>query len=630
MTEPKTQPDLSALTANALVEAAKKHMGEGRIKEAVTLLETAAELWPQNGRVRHQLGLALLANGKVDGVEHLLAAVAQDPTNVDRLADMAEACSALEQHRSAETWYRRVAARAPTRADLIVRFGGMLSRAGRYDEAAAMIRRALALKHPFGHGYAMLGSAQQRGGRMLEAIDSFARAIQVEPEYSEAYVSLAGALQFVGAPMTQVMRPGRIAADRFPDRTGVVGPAIQYLRDIGREDEYVRYATRLIDLEMDKVARDEFGAYGIRIIMADSILNRIGEIALQLDMHVKMKMLGWLPPFISIMLAPRNLVCNGPFLDYWRRYVTVVDDPELIRKLDPLRDRVPFNLVYVRMPDGRAISKSRGYFTVQEEWQRQGREALLQLSQPHVDRGREALRRMGVPEGAWFVCVHMREAGFLKEGAVSSESARNSNVWAYLPAIEEIVRRGGWVIRIGDATMTPLPAMAQVVDYAVSPFKSEEMDVFLLASCRFLLGTTSGPVMVSEVFGVPVGAADYFPIGGLLHTAKDVIIPKPYRHKATGRMLKFEEYLKMPLAFTYDSEYFDSLGLEALSSEAEDIVELAIEMLERTEGKWPYDAEDEKLNARWHEIARPFTLGQVGCRVGRGFLRRHKHLFQTV
>jgi putative glycosyltransferase (TIGR04372 family) len=129
---------------------------------------------------------------------------------------------------------------------------------------------------------------------------------------------------------------------------------------------------------------------------------------------------------------------------------------------------------------------------------------------------------------------------------------------------------------------------------------------------------------------VPVGAADYFPIGGLLHTPKDVIIPRPYREKATGRMLHFEEYLKMPLAFTYDSNYFAALGLEALPSEPEDILDLAIEMLERTEGKWPYDAEDEKLNARWHEIARPFTLGQVGCRVGRGFLRRHQHLFQSL
>ncbi|MBM3546449.1 MAG: TIGR04372 family glycosyltransferase [Alphaproteobacteria bacterium] len=116
----------------------------------------------------------------------------------------------------------------------------------------------------------------------------------------------------------------------------------------------------------------------------------------------------------------------------------------------------------------------------------------------------------------------------------------------------------------------------------------------------------------------------------MLHTSKDVIIPKPHRDKATGRMLKFEEYLKLPIALMYDSNHFNAQGLEALASEAEDILDLAIEMLERTEGRWPYDAEDERLNERWHEISRPFTLGRTGCRVGRGFLRRHRHLFQGV
>jgi putative glycosyltransferase (TIGR04372 family) len=630
MTGQRPQPDLSALTANAIAEAAKKHLDERRTKEAITLLETAVRLWPNHGRVRHQLGQALMANGDGEGVRHLQEAVSQEPTNVDRLADLAVACEALGDPRAAEIWFRRALVQAPTRADLLLHFASSLARAQRYNEAETRVRHALALKHPFGHGYATLGSIQQRAGRMAEAIESFFRATQVEPEYSDAYLSLAGALNAVGAPADQVMRPARIAADRFPGRVDAVGPVVQYLRDRGMEDTYVEYATRLIDIEMEKAARDEFGAHGFRIIIVDGILNRIGEIAFQLDLHVKMKKLGWLPPFVSIMLAPRDLVCNWSFLDYWRPYVTVVDDPKLIEKLAPLKARVPFNLVYVRMPNGKAISKARAYFAVQEEWQRQGRDVLLHLSQSHVDRGREGLRRMGMPDGAWFVGVHVREPGFLKEAPGSSEAFRNANIAAYLPAMEEITRRGGWVIRLGDPSMTPLPAMPQVVDYAVSPLKSEEMDVFLMASCRFLLGTTSGPVMVSELFGVPVGAADYFPIGGLLHTSKDVIIPKPYRHKATGRMLHFEEYLKMPLAFTYDSEYFDSLGLEALNSEPEDILDLVIEMLERTEGQWPYDAEDEKLNARWHEISRPFTLGQVGCRVGRGFLRRHRHLFQTV
>jgi len=624
------QPDASATTVDAIVEAARKHREDRRIREALALLRTAARLWPKNPRVQHQLGVALLASGDGEGVAPLQLAVSLDPTNVDFQADLAEACSALGDHRAAAAWYRRAVAALPTRPELVVRFGGMLSRTGQFDDAERWIRRAIALKQAFGRGYVMLGDAQQRGGRMREALSSFLRATQVQPDYADAYVELTAALTAIGAPPEQIMRTAKIAADHYPTRGEIVGPFVQLLRDHGREDAYVEYATRWINSEMEKVAADEFGAYGFRILSSDGMLGRIGEIALQLDLHVKMKMLGWLPPFVTILLAPKEEVCNQPFLDYWRPYVTVVDEPELIDRLAPLKSRIPFNPAYVRLPSGKVISKARAYFAVQEEWQRQGRGALLGLMQPHVDRGHEGLRRMGVPEDAWFACVHVREPGFLKEQARSSETLRNADITAYLPAIEEITRRDGWVIRLGDPTMTPLPAMPQVVDYAVSPFKSEEMDIFLMASCRFLIGTTSGPVMVSEVFGVPVGAADYFPIGGLLHTSKDVIIPKPYRHKATGRMPHFEEYLKMPLAFTYDSEYVASLGLEPLSSEAEDIRDLAIEMMERTQGEWPYDAYDEKLNARWHDLSRSFAMGEVGCRVGRGFLRRHRRLFRSL
>jgi putative glycosyltransferase (TIGR04372 family) len=366
------------------------------------------------------------------------------------------------------------------------------------------------------------------------------------------------------------------------------------------------------------------------MLMPANLVTRYGEMAYQLDLHVKMKRLGWLPPFVSILTVPPGTSYNRALLDYWRPFVTIVEDPELIARLEPLRSRLAFNTLHVKLPDGRVVSKARGIFAVQEEWIRQGRGPLLSLTHKDVEHGRAELRRMGVPEGAWYACVHVREPGYLNEGPTSSEAARNGDIRNYIPAIEEIVRRGGWVIRIGDPTMRPLPPLPHCIDYAVSSFKSEVMDVFLAASCRFLIGTTSGVVIISEVFGVPVGAAEYYPIGGMLHTPLDVIIPKPYRERATGRMLFFEEYLKMPFAFTYDSNQFASLGLEALPSEPEDIRELAIEMLARTEGKWPYDAEDEKLNARWHELSKPFTLGQVGCRVGRGFLRRHRHLFRHV
>ena len=629
-TAPAPQIDQTALVANAIVESARKHLEQKRPKDAVTLLETAVQIWPKNARVHHQLGLALLALGKPDGVTHLLEAAKQDPNNVDRLADLAEAFEKVGDPHAAEVCFRRAVARSPAREDLCVRLGAMLVRRKGTDAGVPWLRRALTAKLPYAYGHAALGSILQRAGRIGEAMACYRRAIAIDPNYMEGYIGLGAAVSDAGGSQAEIARPLRVVVDRHPDWTDVVNPVVQYLRDFGEEDAYIRYATRWVGSEMETVARDEVGAFGFRIIRVDSILHRYGEIAMMLDLHVKMKMLGWLPPMISIVLAPREAVCNWALLDYWRPYVVIIDDPDLIRKLDPLKTRIGFNLVYTPLPDGRVVSKAIAYHAVWGEWERQKRKPLLELTREHREHGRAELKRMGMPDGAWFVALHVRESSSLAEDPNGSEAARNGDIFAYLPACEEIVRRGGWVIRVGDATMKPLPSVPGVIDYATSPFRSEVMDVILMGSCRFMLGTTSGPVVVSEVFGVPVGAADFYPIGGLLHTSNDVIIPKPYREKATGRMLYFEEYLKMPLAYTYDSNHFAAMGLEALPSAPEDIRDLAIEMIERTEGKWPYDTEDEKLNARWREISRPFTHCQVACRVGRGFLRRHRHLFREL
>lgn len=629
MTAPP-KANMANLFANAVIETALRHREANRTKEAVALLEIAHQLWPENGRVRHHLGMALLVTGNPSAVRFLLEATRRDPRDVDRLADLADGLDMIGDHDGAVRGFRWALAQSPNRADLVVRFGQMLSWSGDNRASETWIRRALGLKHPFGNGHVALGDLLKAGGRVTEAIDSYRRAVLTDPGYTLGHAALSCALRDVGAPLDQAMVSGRVWAERMPERMEAAIPIISYLRDIGEEEESARLADQHLSLQMNEAAQDEFGTHGIRVLYPDNLIERIGEIIMQLDLHAKMKLLGWLPPFISVLLAPKERVSNAPLLDYYRPYVTVVDDPKLIEMMQPLKKRAPFNPAWVRLPDGRGLSKARAYVAVQGEWARQGRKPLHALTQPHAERGRAELRRMGVPTGAWYVGLHVREAGYTKEGASSPESARNADVFAYLPAVEEIVSRGGWVIRLGDPTMKPLPRMAQVVDYAVSPFKSEEMDIFLLASCRFLLATTSGPMIVSEAFGVPVGACDFFPIGELLHAPESISIPRPYREKANGRMLYFEECLKMPLALTYDSNHFAKLGLEALPSTPEDILDLAIEMLERTDGKWPYDAADDAMNARWLALTRPFTPADLGSRIGRGFLRRHRHLFRNV
>jgi putative glycosyltransferase (TIGR04372 family) len=106
-------------------------------------------------------------------------------------------------------------------------------------------------------------------------------------------------------------------------------------------------------------------------------------------------------------------------------------------------------------------------------------------------------QKIGIPKNSWFVCLHVRGSGF--HGDKGRRKHRNPNILNYIPAIKEITSRGGWVVRMGDNTMTPLPNMENVIDYPFTKYKSEFMDLCLIQNCRFFIGTQSGLVEFAKL-----------------------------------------------------------------------------------------------------------------------------------
>ena len=106
-------------------------------------------------------------------------------------------------------------------------------------------------------------------------------------------------------------------------------------------------------------------------------------------------------------------------------------------------------------------------------------------------------QKIGIPKNSWFVCLHVRESGFRDDKG--RREHRNTNISNYTPAIKEITSRGGWVVRMGDHTMKPLPSMENVIDYPFTKYKSEFMDLCLIKSCRFFIGGQSGLQVFAEL-----------------------------------------------------------------------------------------------------------------------------------
>ena len=323
-------------------------------------------------------------------------------------------------------------------------------------------------------------------------------------------------------------------------------------------------------------------------------------------------------------------------LNYWRKYIDIVEDSAELRKLRPLRTSLGFNVTGPMQCGNKTIPWGHSAAVyVQEQWDRQARPPLLHLTNEHRMRGMQVLKSIGLLENAWFAVLHVREGKFGEHRMV--EPYRDADPTTYFEAITAITNRGGWVIRIGDASMTPLPRMDNVWDYATSNLKCDWMDVFLCAAARFMIGTSSGPATISRAFGVPISMTNYLPSATLYLAMRDLFLPKLLRETATGNMVSFERQMSLPLsACVSDGMYKNLYGIEVISNAPQEIRELVEQMMDTLDGKTGSTAEDASLQKRFKLMtAERETLPglpgfELQCSIGRQFLQQHHKLLDNI
>lgn len=245
------------------------------------------------------------------------------------------------------------------------------------------------------------------------------------------------------------------------------------------------------------------------------------------------------------------------------------------------------NNVYFVIPTiGRATlwrpdDATRFDWTVVERlaWDRQIDEDVpVRLRAEPYARAEQRRVAMGLPLDAWFVCLHVREAGF--HGDWTSGAARNTAISNHLPGIKVITDAGGFVVRLGDATMTPLPQLDRVIDYARSGFKSELMDIYLMSECRFFVGVNSGPLDVIFLFQRPVVLTN-LTNWSISYPKRegDLAILKHVYSRSRRRFLSLRELLTAPFDCQCVREIADDF--EMVDNNAEEIRDVILEYLQR-------------------------------------------------
>ncbi|MFZ3354854.1 MAG: TIGR04372 family glycosyltransferase [Xanthobacteraceae bacterium] len=393
---------------------------------------------------------------------------------------------------------------------------------------------------------------------------------------------------------------------------------------LGRRRDATALLVQAGERELEDAARRGLSDYPIRVL--DSVWARhIGHLGL-VDYVIKRGILeGRRRGDTILYVPPGSPVANRFLLTQIDSRIRVVENPADLPFPASAVQALHYDLLVPRLPNHAITHYWEAAAETYAQWHREGRGSVLAYPADMQARGRATLEKAGVPRGSWFVALHVRERE--PDGGRSTiNSARNADIASYLPAVAEVGRRGGWVVRIGEPNATPLPVLPGVIDYCRSADRADWMDIFILACSRFLIGTNSGPAFVPALYGVPAVLTNWWPAGERPWRPSDIFVPKLLRKISDGSYLTLGQTLCEPFGWSYSKNYLtDRAGVRLEDNDSETIRAAVCEMLERLDGNSQPDMDVDELRVRADRIYDAGGVVGMGRLAGE-FVRRYATL----
>lgn len=218
-----------------------------------------------------------------------------------------------------------------------------------------------------------------------------------------------------------------------------------------------------------------------------------------------------------------------------------------------------------------------------------------------------------------------------KQGRRAQTHHRCPSLASYLPFAQYWAERGFQVIRMGLRVSDVIPpgSHANIIDYAAGP-RSDELDAWLFATCRFMVAGDTGLFSGAAAFDRPSVLSDLFLIQNTMYssnkTTRNIFVPKLIRDVRENRLLSFREMIYFNHHFSF-FEDCEADGFDIVHNEPEDILAATIELEERLEGKFVESSEDRELQAAYHALYPPRFRGYKSTGlVSAAFLRKHAKL----
>jgi putative glycosyltransferase (TIGR04372 family) len=384
-------------------------------------------------------------------------------------------------------------------------------------------------------------------------------------------------------------------------------------------------------------------------ILDKTWLPAIGHVAF-LDTYIKSVKLGWMPEKKSLLVYNElNPPAGWPLFKFLSAHIEIIPSDinvdekidailcgeDSLRESDTARDRrrEVLSQSFWYGPDGNGQIRWYGPLgaAVEAAWKADARPALFSLGDAERETFRKRVAQIyGLPEDAWFVLLHVREPGFHSTWHKYHAGTRNADISTYDSVVDFVIGKGGWVVRGGDPSMTPIPPREQVIDYATSPHRSPEIDIYLCAECAYFVGTNSGFSVIPPIFGKRCALTNWSPIGIPNWYLDDIYIPKLIRKVSENRYLTYHEMYGSFAGWSQFARDFKNTDFVIEDNSAEDLREVTEELHGEVFAQSPNPTpEDHERLRRFNEIAVSHG-GYVGSRMGYRFMKKYQDLLGQV
>ena len=217
---------------------------------------------------------------------------------------------------------------------------------------------------------------------------------------------------------------------------------------------------------------------------------------------------------------------------------------------------------------------------------------------------KEIFEKFGVKDNN-YVCFLVRDQKFLKtiypKSNFDMHEYRNVEISKFSEAAKVLSEKGYHVFRMGKFQDKNFNfSDPKIIDYANSEYRSDFLDIYLSANCKFFLTTMSGLDNLLPIFNIPTIV---IPLNlAIARQYKNYLISTKTFLDKNENKVSLKKLFEKNLVFRQKKEDFDSENIRPIDPPPDQIRNLVLEMHNHIINKKSYSEEENELNKEFWDI----------------------------